>query len=146
MGLMPVYVRDDVLKDSRVRVVPRGVERGAFHHADAVHMGLVRVYMYDVYDGVSRVPYKDLQQRFGHELNISESEPFLEDLIGVCIAELEAKEVSFWESCIKSKGFTVQNVRRRCGGFSCELRPSRSGVREYKMILVPFKKNCYLER
>ena len=120
--------RENIMADSRASFVPRGVVRGVFHLAQTLRMGLVPVYVYDVFDGVSWVPYPDMFEKFGHVLNIGESEFFVKDLIDVCIAELEAKEAmaskvrdihfSFWESCVKAKGFRVQN--HGIPGVKCE--------------------------
>ena len=92
--------------------------------------------VFEVHDDVSWVPHKDMFERFGHVLKIGESEPSLKNLSSVSFAELEAKEAmslkvkdkhfSSWESGVKSVGFTVQNVRRGYGGFSCELRSFRT--------------------
>ena len=67
------------MADSRVSFVPRGVWRGVFHIAETQQVGLVLVYVFgvnDVYDGVSLAPHKDMFEKFGHVLNISESKPF----------------------------------------------------------------------
>ena len=71
-------------------------------------MGLVPIHVYDVcnvYDGVSWVTVQGYVEKFGHVLNIGESGLFLKDLNSVC----RDKHFSFWESCVKSKGFMVQN-------------------------------------
>ena len=88
-------LREHIMADSRVSLVPREVVRGAFDLAETVQMGLVPVHVYgayDVYDDVPWVPYKDMFENFGCMLKISESEPLLKKLFSVCIAGLEAKE------------------------------------------------------
>ena len=87
MGLVPVYAYDD---DDVPWVFVQGLRSLAVLNISEAKPFLNDVY--DVYDGVSWVPYKDMFEKFGRVLNISESELFLKDLIGVCIAGLEAKE------------------------------------------------------
>ena len=67
---------EHIMADSRVSFVPLGVECSAFHLAETVQVGLVPVYVYDVYDvndDVPWVPYKDIVPVFVHDEVISDS-------------------------------------------------------------------------
>ena len=113
LGLVPVFVHDDVVADSRVSFAPR-VELGAFHLADTLKMGLMPVY---AYDDVLWVPCEDMFEKFekfGYVLNINEPEPILKNPFSASITELEAKEAKWpstwrtatvlsWESCVELK-------------------------------------------
>ena len=44
---------EHIVAESCVSFVPRGMRHSAFHLAETVHMGLVPVYVCDVYDDVS---------------------------------------------------------------------------------------------
>ena len=58
---------EHIMAVSRVSFVPRGVWRGAFDLVETVQMGLVPVHVYDVYDvydDVLWVSYKDMSETF----------------------------------------------------------------------------------
>lgn len=80
----------DIMADSRVSLCPRGFGRTSYHLYEAIHMGLVPVY---VYSDIPWLPYGELFDSFGFKTSIDALPSLLQKLRNVTDEELMARTV-----------------------------------------------------
>jgi len=117
----------DIMRNSKVQLVPRGFGRTAYHLVEVLQTGLVPVH---VYSDIPWMPYKHLAQNISFVTHIDDFPEFLKNLENMDDAQLDQMETEVVR--LRNSHFTREGVMQQIadfmkhgtGALQCEKLPS----------------------